>query len=202
MPEIHVQQARREIHPALRPAQPKKPAVNARSCNGIGSLGAVHVHALAIAEEAGAGYREFAAHAADHGNDELADLFGRLAQLEDEHVACLPEAAAGMRAKLPAGEHGWLYSGAPLPAARDFILRLLTPRQALEIAVRSEQRAQAFFEQALAASNDAGDRKLALEFGRDEDMHIAWLQDALMRVPVPFAPDEYCPGDPATPQAL
>lgn len=203
MSVIHTEEARHEIHPALRSLHRQQQAVKKKSGNGIGSLGALHVHALAIAHEAIARYQEFAAHAADHGNDAAADLFSWLAELEDEHAFHLAHVAEGMvLPKLAPGEYAWLHSGPPLPEAHDFIFRMMTPREALEIAVRAEERAKAFFEQVLAASNDAGVRELAIELGRDEDSHIARLQDALARVPKPFRPSEDCPGDPATPQAL
>lgn len=202
MSVIQTGEARREIHPASRSLHREKQAVKSRAGDGIDSVGALHVHALAMAQEAIAGYREFAAYAADHCSDELADLFSRLAELKAERVSQLPEAAAGMMSKLARDECAWLASGPPLPAARDFIFRMMTPRQSLEIALRAEQRARAFFEQVLAASKDAGDRELAIEFRRDEDLYIAWLQDTLARVPEPFRPSDDCPGDPAMPQDL
>ena len=203
MSVIHAEEARHRIHPASRSLHREEQAVKKKSGNGIGSLGALYVHGLAIAQEAIARYREFAAHAADHGNDAVADLFSRLAELEAEHAFHLAEVAAAMVSpKLAPGEYDWLYSGPLIPEARDFIFRMMAPRQALEIAVRAEERAKAFFEQVRAASNDAGVRELAVALGRDEESHIAWLQDALALVPEPFRPSEDCPGDPATLQAL
>lgn len=203
MSVIHAGEARHEIHPASRALHRERQAVNKKSGNGIGSVGALRAHALAIAQEAIARYREFATHVADHGNDELADLFSRLFELKTEHAFHLAKVTARLESpKLAPGEYAWLCSGPTLPEARDFIFRMMTPRQALEIAVRAEERARAFFAQVLAASSDAGVRELAIELGRDEESHIAWLQDALARMPEPFRPSEDCPGDPATPQAL
>lgn len=203
MSVIHTEQARHEIHPGSRSLHREKQVVKRKAGNGIGSIGALYVHALAIAQEATARYEEFAAHAADHGNDAVADLFSWLAELEAEHAFHLAEVTDGMLSpKLAPSEYAWLHSGPPLPEAHDFIFRMMTPREALEIAVRAEERAKAFFEQVLAASNDAGVRELAIELGRDEDSQIARLQDALARVPKPFRPSEDCPGDPATLQAL
>lgn len=203
MSVIHTEQARHEIHPVSRSLHREKQAVKRKSGNGIGSIGALYVHALAIAQEATARYGEFAAHAADHGNDAVADLFSWLAELEAEHAFHLAEVAEGMVSpKLAPAEYAWLHSGPPLPEAHEFILRMMTPREALEIAVRAEERANAFFERMFAESDDAGVRELAIDLGRDQESHIALLQDALARVPEPFRPSEDCPGDPATPQAL
>jgi rubrerythrin len=199
------QAVRDEIRPPAHalPLHPQKPAVKRQSSHRIGSAGALYSHALAITHEAIAGYREFATHASDHGNDEIADLYRRLWQLETERAFHLETLAVGIALpKLAPGAYAWLHNASLRTEARDFIFRMLTPRQTLEIAVRAEQRATAYFAHALGASNDAGVRGLAIKLRRDEGSHIAWLQDALARVPEPFRPSEECPGDPATPQAL
>jgi rubrerythrin len=200
MSVIDAEEARHAIHPASRSRQ--RAALRSKPATRIDSVGAPQGHALAIAHEAIARYGEFAKHMADHGDDELADLFGRLAELEAEHTRRLPQAAAGMASRLAPGEYAWLHSGPPLQEAHDFIFCMLTPRLALEIAVRAEQRAKVFFGRVLAESDNAADRELAMEFGRDEESHIAWLQDALVRVPKPFQPSEECPGDPTAPYAM
>ena len=178
-------------------------AVKRKSGDGIGSAGALQSHALAIANGAIERYREFAVHMTDRGNDELSDLFSRLFELKTEHALHLAGAAPCMPSpKLDPGVCAWLYCGPPPPAAREFIFRMLTPRQAVEIAMAAEERAKAYFAQVLAAADDAGVRALAIEHGRDEDLYIAWLRDALAGIPEPFWPSEDCPGDPTTPQAL
>ncbi len=203
MSVIHTEAVRQALRPPSRSPNRKKQVVKRRWGNGIGSVHVLYGRALAIAHEAIARYREFAAYAADHGNDAVADVFSRIEESEAEHALHLEKLTLGMALpKLAPGEYAWLYSSPPLPSARDFIFRMLTPRQTLEIAVRAEERAKAFFGEMLAASNDAGVRELANRLGRDGESHIAWLQDALARVPEPFRPSEDYPGDPATPQAL
>jgi hypothetical protein len=198
---IDVEEARQEISPASRPVRGEKRAES--TGNATASLRALHVHAVAIAQEATARYREFAAHAADHGDDAIADLFSRLFEFKAERAIRLAQAAPRVDSpKLALGEYAWLYSGAPLQEARDFIFRLMTSRQALEVAMQAEQRAKAFFDQTHAASNDAGVCEMAIELGRDEAMYIAWLRDARARLPEPFRPGEEFPGDPATLQAM
>jgi hypothetical protein len=203
MSMMQSEEARHEIPPGPRYLRREEPAARRNSGNGIGSLGALYVHALAIAQEATARYREFAAHAADHGNDAVAKLFNRLSELKAQQALRLAEVTPRtVSPKLALGEHAWLCSGPLLPEARDFIFRMMAPRQALEIAVRAEERAKAFVKQMSAAFNDAGVRELAIALGRDDDTHIAWLRDALALVPEPFRPGEDCPGDPAALQAL
>ncbi len=202
MSAMRTEAGRHELRPPAGVLHPGKQVAKGRAGNGSGSARTLYGHALAIAHEAIARYRELAAHCADHGEDAIADLFSRIGKLEAEHALRLEKSAAGMALPKPApGEYAWLDSGPPLPEAREFIFRMLTPRQALEIAVRAEERAKAFFGEMLAASNDAGVRELAVELRRDEESHVAWLQDSLLRVPEPFLPCDDHPGDPMTPQA-
>ena len=203
MSVIHTEEARHEIHPASRSLHRERQAAKKKSGNGIGSL----ARCMSM--------RWRSRRRRSHVTGNLPRTWPTAATTRSRICSAgsrswrptmlfsLAEVAAGkVSPKLAPGEYAWLYSGPLLPEARDFIFRMMTPRQALEIAVRAERRAKAFFEQVLATSNDAGVRELAIELGRDEDSHIAWLQDALARVPEPFRPSEDCAGDPATPQAL
>jgi rubrerythrin len=158
---------------------------------------------MVIEQEAVERYQEFAVHMAEYGNDGVAELFGKLAEFEAEHAFHLAKKTAGMKLpKLAAGEYAWLDQDAPVPEAHAFVLRMLTPRLALEIALRAEERAKAFFEKVLAESSDTGIRAVALDMARDEQAHIAWVNEALARVPKPYRPTEELPGDPTIPQQL
>ena len=169
----------------------------------IGSVGQLYAHALLIEREAAERYREFASNMAEHGNDTLAGLFEQLAEFEGEHAYQLAKKTAGMTLpKLAAGEHAWLDQESPVPEAHAFVYRMLTPRLALEIALRAEERAKAFFEKVHAEAGDAGLRKVALDLAHDEQAHVAWVNAALAHVPQPYRPSEEQPGDPTIPQQL
>ena len=169
----------------------------------VGSVGALYAHAMAIEHEAVVRYREFAAHMAEHGNDTVAELFSNLAQFGTEHAYHLAKKNAGMALpKLAAGEYSWLDREAPVPEAHAFVLRMLTSRLALEIALRAEERAKAFFEKVIDESSDASVREVALDMARDEQTHIAWVNEALARMPKPYHATEEQPADPTLPQQL
>ena len=169
----------------------------------VGSVSALYAHAMVIEREAVVRYREFAAHIAEHGNDTVAELFRNLAQFGTEHAYQLAKKTAGMALpKLATGEYSWLDQEAPVPEAHAFVLRMLTPRLALEIALRAEQRAKAFFDKVIDESSDAAIREVALDMARDEEAHIAWVNEALARVPKPYQPTEEQPGDPTIAQQL
>lgn len=197
----HHQQSRAGLGAAVM--QPEKSAPRAALRRRVGSVSALYAHAMVMEHEAVARYREFAAQMAEHGNDEVAELFGKLAEFEAEHAFHLAKRTTGMTLpKLAAGEYSWLDQDAPLPEAHAFVMRMLTPRLALEIALRAEERAKAFFDKVIDESGDAGIREVALDMAHDEQAHIAWVNEALARVPAPYQPTEDQPGDPTIPQQL
>jgi rubrerythrin len=151
-----------------------------------GGVAALYAHALAIEREAVQRYGEFAARMADEGNDAVAGLFARLAGFESEHAKALERECAGMA--LPAiaqAEFAWLDTGAPESAAHDLLFQLMTPHDALEIALGAELRAQAFFEQVLERVADPRLRDLASGMAREERSHAAWVREALEHTPDP-----------------
>jgi rubrerythrin len=203
MDAIHLHAERRKIGPGFPALDPRKSAPKARPNKEIVSLGALFAHALAIEHEAAARYWEFAAVMADYGNDATAELFLRLAEFEVEHAFHLAKKCVGIEIPvIDPGEYAWLDSGAPVPEARAFIFRMMTPRLALEIALRAEKQAKVFFERVQVASSNASVRKLAAEFVGDEQSHIDWVTDALAHLPRPFRPDEELLGDPTIEQQV
>jgi rubrerythrin len=202
MSAVHTREAVSQAPVSLSVTQNDKP-MRAGLRKRVGSLGALYAHALLIEREAVERYREFATNMAEHGNDAVAALFEQLAEFESEHAFHLAKKTAGMNLpKLNVAEHAWLDQESPLPEAHAFIYRMLTPRMALEIALRAEKHAKTFFDRVLAEENDAGICEVAKDMARDEEAHIAWVSEALARVPMPYQPNEDLPGDPTIPQQL
>ena len=203
MASIHPHDHRSKAPPAAQLMRQEKGAPTTGPRRRVGSVGALYAHAMLIEHEAVQRYREFAVCMAEYGNDGVAELFRKLAQFEAEHAYHLAKKTAGMALpKLAAAEYSWLDQDAPLPEAHAFVLRMLTPRLALEIALRAEQRAKVFFDKVMNESSDAGIRAVARDMARDEQGHIAWVNEALERVPKPYQPTEELPGDPTIPQQL
>ena len=164
----------------------------------VASLAVLHAHALAIEHEAESRYRELAQLMADRGNAAVAVLFSQLADFEAQHAFHWTKRSVGVEIPVIAPEeYAWLDCGAPLPDARAFVYRMMTPRLALEMALRAEERALNFFERVADEADNAGVRDLAKEMAREEQSHIAWVQDALAREATPFRPTEEQPADPA-----
>lgn len=152
----------------------------------IESAAELYVHAIAIEREAAERYREFAARMADQGNEELAAVFGRLAAFESEHLKTLQRRTDGVALPQLAADYRWLDAGAPETAAHDLIFRLLTPRQALAIALQAEKRARAFFQHVQREAADPALRALAKEMAAEEGEHMSLLEHVLARAHDPF----------------
>lgn len=192
--------SRLETQPVHHSALPER--ARRKAGQGLGSVGVLDDHAQVMALEAADRYREFAVIAADRGDDEIADLFSELHELESDEADRLPPTSVGMAPAHERGQHAWLCQEPASAVTRAFLASVLTPRQLLEIALAAEERAKAFFERAALAANDGGDRELAAMLGRDRESHIALLRDALRRMPARFLPGELCPGDPAALQGV
>ena len=145
-------------------------------------------HAIAIEREAMERYCDLATRMSDLGNDEVANVFAALARFEGDHLEVLTRRAHGIELPpIDASEHAWLDSGVPQEGARELVFRLMTPRDAIQIALLAEHRAQAFFLRLQRLAATPALRALAQEMAAEETDHIALLQRALARLPEPVA---------------
>ena len=155
----------------------------------IRSAPELYAHAIAIEREAAQRYSEFAERMADLGNDAVASVFAWLASVEGEHLGTLQNRTEGVELpELVLNEYRWLDSGVPETAARELVFRLMTPRQALQIALAAEKRAQAFFEGVMMRADDPAQRALAREMAREEQEHVALIERVLERTPASSVP--------------
>ena len=146
----------------------------------------LYAHAIAIEREAAARYAQLAERMADEGREDLARIFDMLARAEAEHLDALERRTEGV--ELPAideGRYHWLDAAAPETAARELVFRLMTPRQALAIALQAERRAHAFFERIAWTAADPALRALAREMAAEEREHIELVARLLERTPEP-----------------
>jgi rubrerythrin len=152
----------------------------------IGSIAELYAHALAVEREAAARYAELAEFMTDHDNAPVAELFARLAQIEEEHADAIVGRARDIALPAPAPfEHTWFDAGPPETVAHEFVFRLMSPHDALKVALEAEQRARAYFEQVFAAAADPDVKALAASMIQEEEQHIAWVERALAAAPDP-----------------
>jgi rubrerythrin len=153
----------------------------------IESVAELYVHAIAIEREAAERYAEFAERMADLGNDEVAALFGVLARAEKLHLEALRRRTEGVALPALEADYSWLDDGPPETVARELVFRLMTQRDALEIALLAEKRARAFFEHVMRTGDDPALRALAREMAAEEAEHVAMVEDMMRKTPAPLA---------------
>lgn len=152
----------------------------------VSSAEELYAHAIALEREAAERYTEFAGRMTELGRHDIAAIFVTLAGYETDHLDTLERRTTGVT--LPAlgpAEYKWLDAGAPETAARDFVDRLMTPQQALRIALDAEKRARDFFEHVRRTAADPALRALAQEMAAEEAGHVAIVEREIARTPQP-----------------
>jgi len=125
--------------------------------------------AVLIEEEARDRYLEFAEQLATHHTPEVADFFGRMAQIEERHRAELIERRRTLFGTTPSAVERRNIFDVEAPeygTARAF----MGIRQALETVLAAEVKAYVFFSEALPRVKDPESRALFQEL-RDEEVH-------------------------------
>ncbi len=121
-----------------------------------------------------------------HNNTEVAELFRKLARIEQLHAdRILEEHPGSSTPQLPAGGLSWDTGEGPETADPGELHYRMQPYHALQIALRCEQRAQAFFTRVARTSTSATVRKAAKEMADEEGEHVRLIEDWLARTPVP-----------------
>lgn len=155
------------------------------------------VHALVIELEAVQSYIELAGQMQECGNDAVADLFSKMAEYEQEHADKIREQAGDTRLpELAPWEYRWPGFEPPENIDTAGIHYLMTPHQALKLALENEMNALAFFEDIAAKNRDPKVCELAEEFAEDERLHVEWMQEWLAKYPEPDADWDYDPDPP------
>lgn len=136
--------------------------------------------ALVMERSAAARYAALARRMAEREHDELADLFTRLGRLERDHARFLERRLTGQL--LPAETRAATAESIDFDEGEP-----QTPHGVLLAALRSEERAKAYFERIAAAAEAPAVRRLAAEMAADEAEHIDRIAAALALYPGPGA---------------
>lgn len=145
--------------------------------------------ALYVEEEARDRYVELAEQLEVHHTPEAAEFFRRMSRVEEKHRVELESRRRARFGDAPArvGRTAIFDVEAPeYDEARAF----MTVRQALDVALRSETKAHAFFVDALRSVTDPEIRELLAGLRDDEERHQELVRAEMARVP---------PGDVANP---
>jgi len=160
----------------------KKPATRSDSTGRADFL----ARAWAMELEAAERYATFADAMEAHNNLEVAELFRKLARIEQLHAdQLLEEDLARHRPALPPAGIRWDEGEGPETAAPDELHYRMQPYHALQIALECEKRAYKFFADFASSATDLKVRKAAREMAEEEAEHVALIEDWLRRVPPP-----------------
>lgn len=149
---------------------------------GVATTADVLAHAYAMESEASDRYHDLADQMEVHNNPDVAEIFDKMARIEQIHADKLD--ALCRRHKVPRRapwEYRWLDPEAPEVTPVDEAHYLMPAMQALKLALHNEQRALAFYEALEAGSPSAEVKAMAEEFAAEEREHVAlvekWIAD-------------------------
>lgn len=142
-------------------------------------------HALALEEEAVERYAELATMMEVHNNDDAAELFRRMADIEKKHVAEIRKQIELRQLDVDPEDYRWI--GLEGPETTDYadLHYLMTPHQALSLALANEQRARDYYQDIAAESSDPEVVELAGELAEEEREHVQWVESWLRRLSSP-----------------
>jgi len=148
--------------------------------------------AILIEEQAQERYEEFTKQMELHHTPEAATFFRYMAQNEAKHGAELSKRRARLFADAPRRVKATMLWDVEAPEY-DEARALMTPRQAMQTALRSEEKAHAFFVAALPQIADADVKALFQELRDEEVAHQDLVKKELEKLPPgpDINPDDY-----------
>lgn len=151
-------------------------------------LGAFLAHAVALENDAAERYDELADAMDTHNNEDVAELFRKMAYYSRKHLAEAAEYArehAGGLPSLKVWEYEWPQKESPENAALESAHYLMTPYHALQLAKEAEVQARDFYRDVAEKAEDPEVVKLALEFTEEEGEHVEAIEEWILRYPEP-----------------
>lgn len=149
------------------------------------TLEAFMAQALAMEFEAMQRYADLADAMEMHNSRDVAELFRRMALIENKHAAkIMAEMGWKEPPPLPPAP-AWEGFEAAETIALDDVHDLMRPWHALQLALRAEERAERFFARLAQAATVDSVRKAALELQREKHEHVELVRLWLAKVPQP-----------------
>lgn len=163
----------------MSPRPRKKPDAPARRDDAPRTLTEFMAHALVMEVEAAQRYTELADAMETHNNREVAALFRKMAVIEGKHAEQIMTQMGWRDAPAPTGKEVWQGFEAPETTPHDEVHYLMTPFQALELALAAEIRAERFFAHLVEIATVETVRRAAREMHAEEQEHVelirAWM---------------------------
>lgn len=168
----------------------------------IDSVEVFLAHALTLENEAAAGYQEIGEAMSVHNNPEVSELFARFGRYGRKHAEEVEALAEGMTLPhIAPWDFVWENGESPEAPSMDKVHYLMTPLQALKLAIRAERQAHDFYASVAAASENARVRELAAEFAAEEAEHVQILAGWIKKYPDADREDwDFDPDPPGMPE--
>ena len=156
----------------------------AQPATELNTISDLLAHALALEEEARERYAELAQIMESHNNPDVTELFTKMAEIEHIHVLEIRRQIARRElTDLPFTQYCWIGLEGPETTDHAELHYLMTPRQALSLALINEKRARDYYTDIAAQSSDPEVVKLARDMAEEEREHVAWVELWLERFP-------------------
>lgn len=141
-------------------------------------------HACALEQDAANRFSDLSEAMKTYGNQEVAAFFGKMAEFSRLHLADARSRSSYRDIPdLAPEEFLWPDDESPEAASMEGSHYLMTVDYALELALDSEKRGQAFYAGVAAATTDPEVRMMAEEFAAEEAEHVAQLERWVARYP-------------------
>jgi rubrerythrin len=157
----------------------------------VGSSAQLYAIAYEIEADAVERYKLLADQMQTHNNHELARIFLDLARAEGLHADEIRRLAGDLGVESKRGPIGSWRTESPESADLNAAHYLMTPRDALQMALAAEERALAFYTGLASAAIDPAVKKLAEDLVEEELEHVELCHRLLRRYPLPsVTPDD------------
>jgi rubrerythrin len=178
--------AKKRLVPARAAKGAAKRPAKVAGAAAVSSMNELMAYAYALEVEAGERYAEFADAMEAHNNREVAELFRKLARIENKHAEQILEEMRWTAAPRPPST-GYKWQGPEGPETADFtaLHYLMQPYHALEIALINEKRAFEFFSALVRRATTDKVKRAAQEMAEEEAEHVRLIEDWMKKVPLP-----------------
>jgi len=157
-------------------------------------------HVQVMEQEAYECYLDLAEQMEVHNNQEVADLFKKLAEDEKGHLDYVQKQVGDTDIPhiAPWDLKHFDDSGLSMTGARE-VHYMMVPYHALKLARRAEEKTVAFFAGVIASSKEREVRELATKFEKEEQRHIELIAEWQKKVPRPEDDWDEDPDPPSLP---
>ena len=146
------------------------------------TLAELCVHALELEQDLAARYGEYAPLARSFGTHAVADAFREMQRLEEQESKALKAGVHGNKLpELSPWEHLWRLTYAPDSVESGKRMQPRTAREALQLALEAEQRAESFYHDTAATARDSMVRACAAEMATVKCERLQLLEHLLAR---------------------